>query len=296
MGKTLKIEAVDELNRLVQAHTYHTLVCVLDNPTFLLPEGYSYIKTGLYIVLMLKTGDDCTSQGHKNCDFRELSMTFHAPGEKIEIEKEPSLVKVIAFHPDLFFESKSEVRELGYSFFNYKDTEALYISIHEKHILWNLLDSICDELHYGIDIYSRKLLSKHVSLLLDYCRRFYQRQFYLRSNYNKELLCRFDKWLDEYISSSLSEKNKLPSYNAMAKMLGLSLSYFTDMMRIESGKTLGRYVQGHLIDMAKRRILNKNEYLEDIVAELGFPNIQSFNRLLKKMTGYTPTEYRINVN
>lgn len=294
--KVLKIETVDELNKLTQVHTRHTSVCVLDNPVFMLPEEYSGIKTGLYIILIQKTEDDCTSHGCKCYDFRELSLTFHAPGEKIEIREKSGYVKVIAFHPDLFGKSGSGVQKPHRSFFDYKNTEALHISAREKQTLWGLLNNLCHELRYGVDMYSRTLLATHVSLLLDYCTRFYQRQFYLRANLNKEILSRFDNWLDGYIFSSLPEKKRLPSYKDMAEMQGLSLAYFTDMLRIETGDTLLEHVQTHLIDMAKRRVMNKSEYLEDIAAELGFSNMQSFNRLFKKLTGYSPKDYRMQAS
>ena len=203
---------------------------------------------------------------------------------------------MIAFHPNLFCESKPGVQKPNRSFFKYKDTEALHISAREKQTLWNLLNNLCNELSYGIDMYSRTLLAAHISLLLDYCTRFYQRQFYLRTNLNKEILSRFDNWLDDFIFLSLPEKKRLPSYNDMAEIQGLSLSYFTDMLRIETGDTLLEHVQIHLIDMAKRRVMNKNEYLEDIAAELGFSNMQSFNRLFKKLTGYSPKEYRMQAS
>ena len=296
MERTATVGSIDELNKLAGRITLHTLACVLDYPAFALPEGYSQIKTGFYAVLFekIEDGDGCC--GCKCCDFRELSLTFHAPGETVEVGGSRGIVRVLAFQADLFCACPGNKRP-EHSFFGYTEDEALHISLREKRTLWSLLDNLCRELDYGVDIYSRQLLASHINLFLDYCSRFYQRQFYLRSDLNRQLLARFNPWLDRYILSELPRKKRLPSHGDMAKRLELSPAYFMDMIRIETGKTLQEYIRIRLIEAAKQRILmNKEDSLGDIAAELGFSNLQSFNYLFRKLTGCTPKEYRVGLN
>lgn len=293
--KPLRVDLVDELNKLARQSTLHTLVCVLDHPAFSLPEGCLCLKTGFYVVLFEKIEEkachDCQC-----CDFRELSLSFHAPGEVIEVASHPLLVRLLAFQADLFSGSTPGDRKPEHTFFHYTEGEALHISLREKQTIDALFDNLCRELSYGIDAYSRQLLASHINLFLDYCSRFYQRQFYLRTDLNKEVLSRFDRWLDDYILSVLPQKKRLPSYGDMAATQGMSLPYFTDMMQIETGDTLPDHIRTRLMEIAKRRIMSKEEHLEDIAAELGFSDMQSFNCLFKRLTGYSPKEYRENMN
>ena len=296
MGRALTVRTIDELNKLARQTTLHTLACVLDYPSFVLPEGYSSMKTDFYTVVFEKIEKDDTCHGCKCCDFRELSMTFHTPGQTIALKANPPLVRIIAFHADLFFGSKNGCRKPDYTFFHYTENEALHISLREKRTLWALLDNLFRELDYGIDIYSQQLLAAHINLILDYCSRFYRRQFYLRTDLNKELISHFDSWLDKYILKELPKKRHLPPHDKMAEMLDLSLPYFMDMMQVETGETLQEHIRIRLIEVAKQRVMNKDDFLGDIAAELGFPNLQSFNYLFRKLTGYTPKEYRENLN
>lgn len=293
MGRTVTVGTVDELNKLAgKQATLHTLVCVLDYPAFSLPEGYSCIKTDFYTVTFLKIKEECSSRGFKCCDFRELSLAFRVPGETIEAGSNCPLVRIVAFHPDLFPGMGRGGRKPEHSFFHYAENEALHISLREKRTLWSLLDNLRGELDYGTDLYSRQLLAAHINLFLDYCSRFYRRQFYLRADLDKTLISGFNRWLDKYILSELPAKRKLPAPDEMAAMLGMSLPYFTDMIQIETGRTLQEHIRIRLIEVAKQRILNKEDFPGDIAAELGFSSLQSFNHMFRKLTGYTPKEYR----
>lgn len=296
MIKTVTVRTIDELNRLAGKSTLHTLACVLDYPAFTLPEGYSCIKTDFYTIIFEKIATKDSHHGCKCCDFRELSLTFHTPGKTLALKTDFPFVRIIAFHTDLFLGSKYGCWKPDHSFFQYAENEALHISLREKRILWGLLDNLFRELDYGIDIYSRQLLAAHINLILDYCSRFYRRQFYLRTDLNKELISRFDCWLDKYILEELPEKRHLPVHDKMAGILGLSLPYFMDMMQIETGETLQEHIRIRLIEVAKQRVMNKDDSLGDIATELGFPSLQSFNYLFRKLTGYTPKEYRENLN
>ena len=73
-----------------------------------------------------------------------------------------------------------------YTFFSYRPEEALHVSLREKQVILELLDKINEELQRCIDCYSQKIISKYIELLLDYCERFYERQFITRNEANKK--------------------------------------------------------------------------------------------------------------
>lgn len=293
MSRAVTVQTIDELNKLAgQKPTLYTWVSVLDYPIFTLPEGYSCIKTDFYTVTFEKIEEEGPCHGCKCYDFRELALTFHVPGELIKVESGFLPVRIVAFHADLFFGARSGIRRPEHTFFHYNEDEALHISLREKQTLWSLLDNLCRELDYGTDSYSRQLLAFHICLFLDYCSRFYRRQFYLRADLSKAQISRFNRWLDKYILSELPERKRLPASEEMAGMLGMSLPYFTDMMQAETGCTLREHIRIRLIEAAKRRIMEKDLFPGDIAAELGFSSLQSFNYMFRKLTGCTPREYR----
>jgi YesN/AraC family two-component response regulator len=52
-----------------------------------------------------------------------------------------------------------------------------------------------------IDKHNKTLIVTTIELLLNYCVRFYDRQFITRDNVNKDILVRFEKVLDDYYQS-----------------------------------------------------------------------------------------------
>lgn len=148
------------------------------------------------------------------------------------------------------------------------------------------------ELNHPIDRHSKRLISKNIELLLDYCMRFYERQFTTRSVANKDVLVRFEDLLDEYFQSDKPQTEGLPSVKYFAEKVFLSPNYFGDLVKKETGKTPQEYIQTKLIDQAKELIVGTGKTVSQIAYELGFQYSQHFNRIFKKNVGYTPGEYR----
>ncbi len=279
------IDCVDSLNKLAGQPTLNTFACILEHPVFIFPNECEGIFPSFYTVFFNTVEDDGCNCCEK-CDFRELSLSFHVPGERIERTEYADCVRVLAFHKELFIGSHLE--KTSFRFFLYNEKESLYISQREKSILWNLLEHMQTELHRGIDLHSRQLMTSYIRLFLEYCSRFYQRQFYLRSDLNKVTISRFDFWLNRYIRTMLPAGKHLPSPKKMAEMQGYSLTYFSDMMQMETGETLNGHIQSILIDTARQWLANKEEGVEEIADELGFRDLGRFNRLFKALTGCTP--------
>jgi AraC family transcriptional activator of pobA len=129
-------------------------------------------------------------------------------------------------------------------------------------------------------------------MVLNYCVRFYDRQFITRDNVHKGILEKFETLLNEYFQFGKTQTIGLPSVAYCANELNLSASYFGDLIKKETGKTAQEYIQSKLIDVAKEKIFDQTKSVSEIAYELGFKYPQHFTRLFKQKVGYTPNEYR----
>ena len=143
-----------------------------------------------------------------------------------------------------------------------------------------------------MDKHSRRLIVRNIELLLDYCLRFYERQFITRSKVNKGILSRFEDLLDDYFQSNLPQTKGLPTVKYFADRVNLSPNYFGDLVKKETGRTAQEYIQGKLIEVAKQEILGSDRSVSEIAYRLGFQYPQHFTRIFKKSVGCTPTGYR----
>ena len=198
----------------------------------------------------------------------------------------------IVFHPDLI-KGTSLGREIkNYSFFSYNSTEALHLSADEKGIMLDCLANIKTELLRPADKMSKRLIARNIQLLLDYCLRFYNRQFATREKSNRDILTRFEALLDDYFQSGKSRLNGLPTVRYFADKVFLSPNYFGDLIKKETGRNPQEYIQGKTIDTAKTMLADTGKAVNQIADELGFQYSQHFNRVFKKVAGCTPSQYR----
>lgn len=201
---------------------------------------------------------------------------------------------VLALHPELLRGTPlaSLIRE--YSYFSYNANEALHLSEQERKTIIDCMEKIRIELQYPIDKHSKSLIIDNIKLLLDYCIRFYDRQFITRENVNKDILTRFENLLEDYFSSDAPAEKGMPSVQYCADKLCLSANYFSDLCRKETGMSALKHIQQKMFDVAKERVFNVSKSISEISYELGFPYPQHFSRWFKKMAGNTPNEYRQN--
>lgn len=174
----------------------------------------------------------------------------------------------------------------------YAVNEALHLSDQEKEIVMDCLKKISIELEHGIDKHSKALIAMNIELLLNYCMRFYERQFITRNSANKDALTKFEQLLDEYFQDQLPIQNGLPSVKYFADKVYLSPNYFGDMVKKETGKTPQEHIQTKVIELAKERIVDTEETVSQIAYSLGFQYPQHLCRLFKRRVGCTPNEYR----
>ena len=167
------------------------------------------------------------------------------------------------------------------------------MSDKEQNILVDLLHRIQEEMEYPIDRHSRDLLCAYIELFLDYCLRFYDRQFLTRSKVNSNILQRFEYLLHDYFESGKATRLGLPSVAYFADQVCLSANYFGDLIKKETGKTAQEYIQLILVDEAKKRLLGSTLGINQIAERLGYQDTQHFIRMFKKRVGRTPLKFRV---
>lgn len=295
MDEVIRIDTIDQYNKLFGFETLHPLVCIVDlSKAEIWPEHYRF-NYGVYCLYVKDAKCGNIRYGRQTYDYQEGSVIGFAPGQiaNVDMEKgmKPSGMGIL-FHPDLIRGTSLGKAIKRYSFFSYESNEALHLSEQERKIILDSFEKVQMELEHAIDKHSKHLISKNIELLLDYCMRFYDRQFSTRSEANKDVLIQFEHLLDEYLQSDLMREQGVPTVRYFADKICLSPNYFGDLIKKETGKTAQEYIQNKVINLAKEWILGTNKTVSQIAFELGFQYSQHFNRIFKKNVGCTPNEYR----
>lgn len=293
----LNIETVHQCNCCLGCKTLHPLVSVIDLSKADMRQ--CAIRLAFYSILLIEGKSEEFRYGRKYYDYSNASFLFSTPGQSIRIDESgmfPPKGWLLVFHPDLLCRTSLGEHINQYTFFFYQHNEALHLSQREKNKAIQCLCDIGEELEHAIDCHSKILITRHIELLLDYCSRFYERQFITRNEANRLLLKKTDKLLERYIRSGQLEKGRMPSAGYCADILHLSPHYFNDLLKFETGKNLHEYCQQKQIEVSKAMLLEKQNTITEIAGRLGFPNVQIFCRLFKKLTGVAPNEYRFTQN
>lgn len=293
--KIIRLNSVDEYSRLFGLPDGHPLIRVIDLKEATRFPTHFTIYYGIYALFLKDTLCGDIRYGKQTYDYQEGTVTSFAPGQVVETSMEegtrPKAVGLL-FHPDLI-QGTSLAREISsYTFFSYASSEALHLSDEEKSLFQGCLQQIRQELERPADHLSKRIMARHIQLLLDYCLRFYERQFQTRTTANQDILTRFEHLLDNYFQSGLSQTTGLPTVRYFADKVFLSPNYFGDLIKKETGLTAQELIRNKLIEKAKESIAGTDKKLSQIAYELGFQYSQHFNRLFKKSVGYTPNEYR----
>lgn len=303
MKITVEINDVNEYNKVNHQKSLHPLVSIIDfskAPARDWGEVESFLfKYGLYCIYLkdVKCGD--IKYGRHYYDYQAGTLVFFAPGQVSEIKRPPEPVKPMGygliFHPDFLIGTSLGRSIRNYKFFDYETFEALHLSEDERAWIVTSLNNIQSELLRPIDKHSKKLIAAGIELFLDYCQRFYDRQFITREVVNKSVLEKFENLLNEYFITDSPQTIGLPSVSYFAEKMNLSPNYFGDLIKKETGQSPKEYLQYKTIDFAKQIICESDKTINEIAYDLGFKYPQHFTRLFKQKVGYTPNEYR-NLN
>ena len=274
----------------------HPLVAVVDMAKAARNYPDGKLNFGVYAV-WLKQGVGCSIKyGRRNYDYQEGTVVSFAPGQVIQVQDGDGTSGTgigLLFHPDLIHGTSLGKKIDRYTFFSYYDAEALHLSERERQQYLTIIDSIKEELEHAIDRHSRELLCDRIELLLDMCLRFYDRQFITREKVNGDVLADFENKLNAYFAKGLAKQNGFPTVAGMASELCFSVGYFGDLIKKETGQTAQQYIQNKIINLAKQELLGTDLSVNEIAYKLGFEYPQHFTRMFKKVTGKSPTEFRM---
>lgn len=291
----LNIATVNEYDDMLGVETLHPQVSVIDlskaRPMRHMRHTFSFY------VVFLKDEKNCELiYGRQRYDYQKGSVVCLAPGQVIGIEDTGEEFQpqgyALCFHPDLVRGTSLGRGMKEYTFFSYEVNEALHLSEHERRTFIDCLMKIQEEFRHPIDRMSRRLIVVNIELLLNYCLRFYERQFITRHDANRDILTRFELLLDEYFTGDNAMRKGLPTVRYCAGELCLSSNYFGDLIKKETGKTALECIQGKIVGMAKEQLLIPANTVSQVAYNLGFQYPQHFTRVFKKATGMTPNEYR----
>ena len=295
MDSMRRFETVSEYNAFNNNETLHPLVSVVDLSKANPRQG-SKMYFGFYTIFLkdVKCGD--LVYGRHTYDYQEGTLVFLAPGQIAGMNSNGETYQpkgnALVFHADLIHGTSLGKHIQDYTFFSYQSNEALHLSERERKIVLDCFSKIEYELEHAIDKHSKQLIVSNLELFLNYCMRFYDRQFITRDKVHKGVLERFENLLNEYYQSDKPQTIGLPSVAYCANELNLSASYFGDLIKKETGKTAQEYIQSKVIDVAKEKIFERNKSVSQIAYELGFKYPQHFTRLFKQWVGQSPNEYR----
>lgn len=292
----IDLESVDIYNKMYGLETKHPLAAVVDLNMATKSVNNIKMNYGIY-ALFLKNDENCRLKyGRQNYDYQEGTIVSFAPGQVVDVEMKENVLKPdvygLLFHPDLIHGTSLGNKIHRYNYFSYAQNEALHLSEKERGIIMDCFKNIGYELDNPVDKHSRTLLCTQIELVLDYCLRFYDRQFHTREKVNSDILSRFETLLDGYFENRDNLVKGFPTVKHFADEICLSPGYFGDIIKKETGKTAQEYIQQKIIGLSKRYLSDRSKSINEVAYSLGFQYPQHFIRLFRKITGYTPGQFR----
>ena len=292
--ETIKADTIEQYNRFFGFCTKHPLVGIVHFDGSI-PQPEYKMTLGFYALFLKKTTGCIINYGKTVYDFDDETVVSFAPGQTIEIHRvedgpAPSSVGLL-FHPDFLHRTPLAQKMNQYSFFSYASNEALHLSADERIVIQDYMDKIAQEIEHPIDKFSKPLIISNIEVLLNYCMRFYERQFVTREELNNDVLVRFEQLLNGYWESGMAKLHGLPTVRYFADKICLSPNYFGDLVKSETGRTAQEYIQNKITEVAKNALLDPNLSTKQVADILGFQYPQHFLRFFKKQVGCTPKEF-----
>ena len=289
------INTIQDFNDYQGVETLHPLVSVVH------VENTEHIKEcvmhyGVYAIYLKENKGCKLSYGRTPYDFDEMTVTSFAPGQVVNVEPNPDVpfakFTALVFHPDLLNRTALGTQMSRYEFFSYSSTEALHLSAQEVEVFRGVLTMIEQELHHSIDKHTRELIVSNIELLLNYCLRFYDRQFITREEINHGVVIKFLTLLDEYMNDKAKYEG-LPTVAYFADKCCLSNGYFGTLVKTETGRTAKDLINDRVLAKAKELLQSETITITEVSQRIGFEYPQHFVRFFKSFTGKTPSQWRV---
>ena len=289
------INTIQDFNDYQGVETLHPLVSVVH------VENTEHIKEcmmhyGLYAIYLKENKGCKLSYGRTPYDFDEMTVTSFAPGQVVKVEPNPDVpfakFTALVFHPDILNRTALGTQMSRYDFFGYSSTEALHLSAKEVEVFQGVIAMIEQELHRAIDKHTRELIVSNIELLLNYCLRFYDRQFITREEINHGVVIKFLTLLDEYMNDKAKYEG-LPTVAYFADKCCLSNGYFGTLVKTETGRTAKDLINDRVLAKAKELLQSETITITEVSQRIGFEYPQHFVRFFKSLTGKTPSQWRV---
>ena len=293
MSKILKVRNVNDYGRYLGCADQHPLVSVIEYAE-VSPIRHSLNNYSVYGLFLRDDADVDLDYGCGKYDYHKGTLLCVAPGQIGGKEDNGERVSIagwaLLFHPDLLHGFPLEKRIKEYSFFDYRVNEALHMTDEEHGILTSLMRQIRDELRNRHDELQDSIIVGYIELVLNFCQRFYNRQFITRKFDNSDMLMKFDRLLHDYFDGNMQLTLGLPTVQFCADKLCMSSNYFGDMIKKTTGDTASNYIRQYIIQRAKNELAT-GESIARVAYGLGFEYPQHLSRMFKKLTGMTPSDY-----
>jgi len=297
MDKIIDIPTVKDYDDHWGLPNRHPYVNILEGSQVTKPIPNCRKNMGMYVIFLKDViCADYLTYGRQEYDFQENTLVFTAPGQVFGHPQDGSTYQAkgwaLYFSPELLRGTSLGRHIKDYTFFSYTANEALHISEREREIIIDCFKKIDEEINYGGDKHSNTIIASAIELFLNYCLRFYDRQFITRKKANKDILSQFEELTDNYFISGNAEKHGTPTVAWCADQLHLSANYFGDLIKKETGKSAQEYIQQKTMEVAKDLLSTTSKSISGIAYHLGYQYPQYFSRAFKKVVGKTPNEFR----
>ncbi len=251
-----------------------------------------------YGISLKKNVNGKLKYGQNYYDFDEGVLAMTAPKQVLSISNADNYEVTgwwLVFHPDFIRNYPLAKTINSYGYFSYAVNEALHLSDREEQMLENIMHSIEQESQTSIDQFSQDVMIAHLDLLLNYCNRFYNRQFLTRKAASNDLLVKFEKLLNTYFDNDITQLG-IPSVQYFSQHLNVSAHYLSDMLRSLTGQSTQQHIHEKLIEKAKEKLTTTKVSVCEIAFQLGFEHPQSFSKLFKSKVEMSPLEFRASFN
>lgn len=300
MNGILQLKTVKDYNDYMGVETRHPLVNVIEGRRMPNPVPHCLKHVGLYLIFLKELKcTDLLKYGRRSYDFQENTLVFIGPGQVFGTPADGSTFTgsgwCLVFDPSLLHGTSLGSHIQDYTFFSYTVNEALHLSESERKTIINCIMKIEEEINGASDRHSNLIIASAIELLLNYCMRFYDRQFITRKKENKDTLASFESVLNDYFRTDKPARLGTPTVAYCAEQLHLSANYFGDLIKKETGSSAQEYILEKTMTTAKELLADPTMSISEVAYALGYQYPQYFSRAFKRVVGYSPNQYK-NLN
>lgn len=291
------IRSISKFHQLLSLpEPHHPMVSVISlaESVFLKDDIWKGFVNRFYCIALKREVNGKIRYGQQHYDYDKGVLSFTAPNQVQYLDMENvecGSGYLLIFHPDFLLAHQLATKINNYSFFSYAVNEALHLSAEEENNLITILEMISEEcLH--IDKHTQEVILSQIELMLNYSKRFYERQFITRKKHNDRLLAKFERLVEGYFNCNSITRPELLTVQRVAELMNLSPNYLSDLLRMHTGQSTQQHIHEWLIKKAKEKLSTTNLSVSEIAYAFGFEHSQSFSTLFKKKTNLSPLEFR----